>query len=117
MPIKTLIHADGRAKMQEDIDTQYLETRLNACYQNLQRAVINCKIDDQTLSVMRKEALDLIQKIEKHKQETQLNEGKRRLVKVSWNEHIKTYNSFLWLLKISSLIIAISLITLYLFFA
>jgi maltodextrin utilization protein YvdJ len=100
--------------MQEDVDTKYLETRLNACYQNLQRAVINFKIDDQTLSVMRKEALELIQKIEKLNQEIQFNEENRRAVKESWDEHIKTYTSFLWLLKISSIIIAICLIALYL---
>ena len=101
--------------MQEDIDTRYLETRLNACYQNLQRAVINFKIDDQTLAMMRKEALELIQKIERHKQEIQFLEEKKRAHKASWDEHIKTYNSFLWLLKIASISIAASLFALYLF--
>ena len=101
--------------MQEDIDIQYLEKRLDACYQNLQRAVINFKIDDQTLSVMRKEALELIQKLEKHNQDIQFNEERRRAVKESWDEHVKTYKSFIWLLKISSITIALSLIALYLF--
>lgn len=101
--------------MQEDIDIQYLEKRLDACYQNLQRAVVNFKIDDKTLSVMRKEALELIQKLEKHNQDIQFNEERRRAVKKSWDEHVKTYNSFIWLLKISSITIALSLIALYLF--
>lgn len=101
--------------MQEDTDIQYLEKRLDACYQNLQRAVVNFKIDDKTLSVMRKEALELIQKLEKHNQDIQFNEERRRAVKESWDEHVKTYNSFIWLLKISSITIALSLIALYLF--
>lgn len=101
--------------MQEDIDIQYLEKRLDACYQNLQRAVVNFKIDDKTLSVMRKEALELIQKLEKHNQDIQFNEERRRAVKESWDEHVKTYKSFIWLLKISSITIALSLIALYLF--
>lgn len=101
--------------MQEDSDIQYLETRLNAWYQNLQRATLNFKIGGQPLSVTRKEALELILKIEKHKQELQFNEENRRIVKEPWDEHIKTYNIFLGLLKIPSIIIAICLIALYLF--
>jgi hypothetical protein len=102
--------------MDTDKDQKYLEMRLNAAYENLRRAVTNFNIDDQTLAAMRKEAIDIFQQVETHNRLIAAEAEAKQHIVAAWSDHLKTYQSFIWLLKASAGFCVVALVGLYLCF-